>query len=138
MIERPTIAECAMSWIGAPALHQGRSRDGIDCAGLMVCVGAESGAGSYDITGYNEYPSSEVFYRFLDQSPLIQKDIPNRMIGDIITLRIAREVRHLAILVDADKMVHVCAKARRVVLRGFGENTLRIVDRCYQYPNVRD
>ena len=138
MIARSTIVEAALSWVGVPALHQGRTLDGVDCAGLMVCVGADSGVGVYDTTGYNEYPSTEIFYRFLDQSPLIRKPVTDRMIGDIVTLRIAREVRHLAILVAEDRMVHVCARAHKVVLRGFGEYTLRLVDRCYQYPNVEE
>lgn len=33
----------ARTWLGVPFLHQGRSRQGVDCIGLLICVGEITG-----------------------------------------------------------------------------------------------
>jgi cell wall-associated NlpC family hydrolase len=43
----------ARGWIGVPFRHQGRTRAGIDCVGLLVCVGRAMGLPAYDVTGYS-------------------------------------------------------------------------------------
>ncbi|MBV0891525.1 C40 family peptidase [Paracoccus sp. Z118] len=42
----------ARGWLDVPFRHQGRSRAGIDCVGLLVCVAREMGLPEYDVTGY--------------------------------------------------------------------------------------
>ncbi len=37
--EPSTIVATARSWLGVPWRHQGRTRQGVDCAGLVVLVG---------------------------------------------------------------------------------------------------
>jgi cell wall-associated NlpC family hydrolase len=36
------IVSAARSWLGVPWRHQGRTRQGVDCAGLVVLVGRKT------------------------------------------------------------------------------------------------
>ncbi|MGS4947765.1 hypothetical protein ACVDG3_20000 [Meridianimarinicoccus sp. RP-17] len=42
----------ARSWIGVPFRHQGRSRRGVDCVGLLVQIGRALDVPHDDVTGY--------------------------------------------------------------------------------------
>ena len=42
------IIAAARAWLGVPWRHQGRTRQGVDCAGLVVLVGREFGLAAYD------------------------------------------------------------------------------------------
>jgi hypothetical protein len=46
------IIAAARSWLGVPWGHQGRTRQGVDCAGLVVLVGRGLGLADYDTTAY--------------------------------------------------------------------------------------
>lgn len=48
----------ARSWIGVPFVHQGRSRQGVDCAGLVICVARSLGMvpADFDVNGYTKQP----------------------------------------------------------------------------------
>jgi cell wall-associated NlpC family hydrolase len=62
--DHPRAAEIvaeARSWLGVPWRHQGRSRSGIDCAGLLVLVARSLGLGDYDVTGYDRRARGQGF-----------------------------------------------------------------------------
>ena len=46
------IIAAARSWLGVPWRHQGRTRQGVHCAGLVVLVGRELGLADYDTHAY--------------------------------------------------------------------------------------
>lgn len=51
------------SWLGVPWVHQGRTRHGIDCAGLIVCALGNLGllpSGFPDPVGYTREPQPEL------------------------------------------------------------------------------
>ena len=50
--ESLAIVAAARSWLGVPWRHQGRARQGIDCAGLVVLVGRGLGLTDYDTAAY--------------------------------------------------------------------------------------
>ena len=56
-----TIVAAARSWLGVPWRHQGRTRQGVDCAGLVVLVGRELGLADYDTTAYGRRPEGQGF-----------------------------------------------------------------------------
>jgi cell wall-associated NlpC family hydrolase len=47
-VEPNAIIAAARSWLGVPWRHQGRTRQGVDCAGLVVLVGRGLGLDDYD------------------------------------------------------------------------------------------
>lgn len=50
------IVEYARSWIGTRWLHQGRGRNGIDCAGLLIQTAQHFELPHEDMTGYRRAP----------------------------------------------------------------------------------
>jgi cell wall-associated NlpC family hydrolase len=49
---RAQVVSEARGWLGVPFRHQGRTRAGLDCVGLLVVVGRALGLPAYDVTGY--------------------------------------------------------------------------------------
>jgi cell wall-associated NlpC family hydrolase len=60
---RDDIVRIARSWIGTPFRHQGRTRFGIDCVGLLVAVADELGIAAVDVPGYNRRSHGKDFMR---------------------------------------------------------------------------
>lgn len=57
--------EAARGWVGTRWVHQGRTKDGIDCAGLLIVAGADVGVVVPDLQGYRRTPNPEKFVGFL-------------------------------------------------------------------------
>ena len=51
----------ARSYLGVPWRHQGRTRAGIDCAGLVVLVARDLGLTDYDSTAYGRRAQGQGF-----------------------------------------------------------------------------
>lgn len=87
MTTRADIVLEARSWVGFPWRHQGRSRLGIDCGGLVVMVGrAKAGWGPKDdLFGYPTLPEpdtlADVCRKYLDVKVGPLED------GDVVLLR---------------------------------------------------
>lgn len=60
MATRDDILKEARSWINVPFKHQGRTRNGVDCVGLVVVVCRALGVSSYDSTVYSRRPSEDI------------------------------------------------------------------------------
>lgn len=54
------IAE-ARTWLGVPWRHQGRTRAGVDCAGLVALVAKDLGIADYDSTAYGRRAEEQGF-----------------------------------------------------------------------------
>lgn len=48
------LAEIARTWIGVKFRPQGRTRSGVDCVGLVLCVAWEAGFSMADRRGYSQ------------------------------------------------------------------------------------
>lgn len=69
MVTNNDIVEHARDWLGTRWVHQGRTRDGIDCVGLLVCTANHFELPHEDLTGYRRDPSKE-FLRHLKRFSL--------------------------------------------------------------------
>lgn len=61
MVPYPDIVEEARKWLETRWVHQGRSRNGVDCAGLVVLVGQALGLRAEDMLGYRRSPDGHAF-----------------------------------------------------------------------------
>lgn len=106
-------ADAARSLIGTPWHPQGRSRRGIDCAGVVVVAADIIGETLRDATGYR----IPVMDTMLEQLLVTNFDIPDEwpMVGDILAFTFRRAsttadpAQHLGILttLDTDPMMMV-------------------------------
>lgn len=109
------VVEAARTYVGVPWRHQGRSRLGLDCAGLLVLAFRDCGRELVDLAGYTRHPWRDGLLRALGSNftPVSEPPQP----GDILLFRITREPQHLAIRTDKG-MIHSHAGSPGVVEHG--------------------
>lgn len=110
---RAELIALARTWIGVPFLHQGRTRLGVDCGGLLLAVGEEAGLALAPPEVYSLSPAPSVIEAALAAN--CQK-IPFTQVqpGDVLWLSFAGEPRHVGFATDIG-LLHAWAKPGRVV-----------------------
>lgn len=113
------IAACARSWVGVPFRHQGRSRNGVDCAGLVIGVLSECNAlppRFRDIRGYGRAPQRAL--ADLVTASTVPVEAPAD--GVIVLIRWPGEAfaSHVAICAGPN-IVHAYMRVRAVVEHGY-------------------
>jgi cell wall-associated NlpC family hydrolase len=100
--------EAARSYLGIPFRHQGRSRNGLDCIGLLVMALRDCGRPVQDVTTYGENPHNGLLELNLlrEFGPAI--DLSDASPGDLVAIAYARRLnrfvtRHVAVLGDYPK-----------------------------------
>ena len=104
-VTRDQIVDCARSWLGVIWRHQGRNRSGVDCGGLVACVG--QGLGVFpveaDAFGYDRLPTLNLMVRTM--SGWMRKktgpEFDDRRLGDVVVMKPTNAYKwpsHLGIL----------------------------------------
>jgi cell wall-associated NlpC family hydrolase len=118
VIAREAVVDEARSWIGVRWLHQGRSRHGIDCIGLVVVVRRALGIGDYDISGYPRAPDGSFMSHFLAAGG-VRIGILRAMPADLLLFKDARSPCHVGIVTarsgDVMHMAHAYAPRHKVL-----------------------
>lgn len=97
---------------GVPWHHQGRSRAGVDCAGLVLVALAEQGCAPDVPANYHTSAAGAVLHAVLDASPMLKpRQAATHQPGDLLCFRIRCEVQHLAVFIGADRMMHATRPA---------------------------
>lgn len=88
----------ARSWLGVRWQHQGRSRDGVDCAGLVIKVAQALGYTDFDTTDYARQATDETMLALCREhlQPVAVGAIEP---GDVVVLAFENQ-RHIAIVGD--------------------------------------
>jgi len=100
------LVEQARTYLGVPHRHRGRSRRGVDCAGLPWCAYADLGVELPDLEKYGREPHKDGLMgavRAALGEPLWQGKRVNRAllsVGDVVVLRFVEHPHHLAIVTD--------------------------------------
>lgn len=97
-MKRDLVVYAARSWIGAPWAHQGRSRGGVDCAGLVICVARSLGLvpAAFDVQGYARLPDGRTLIEQCDahMNPVAQNEMQP---GDVVVARFDSAAQHFGI-----------------------------------------
>lgn len=95
-----TLYEAARAYLGTPFRHQGRSRSGLDCVGLVVLSLADIGHAVADVTTYGPNPHHGLLEQHLVETfgPSIGRS--DLQPGDIVSIAFVRATRHVAIVGD--------------------------------------
>ena len=139
MVCRDDIVNEARTWIGVKWKHQGRTRDGIDCAGLIVLVGKSLGLTNYDYTEYRRHSQSVNFADYFLDGGGIKKNAKDVSAGDILIFRQVQYPCHSAIVSKKNGILHIIHSyvPRRVV---FEESLSKLwLERriyAFSYPGI--
>lgn len=135
--------EAARALLGVPFCHQGRSRQGLDCLGLLILSAHAAGLrfGGYqplqlDEGGYGPRPDTDYLAQRLGA---YLSAVPRQamQVGDVLLLRVEGRAQHLALVMDypyaaALGMIHAYAPARRVVEHRLDDDWQRAIARVYR------
>lgn len=112
----------ARSWLGVKWKHQGQTRNGVDCLGLVGCVAAGAGISdawltdaSAEFKGYGRQPDAKKIEAGCERFFDVVRGVPD--LGDILLMRFDGEPMHFAIVSGTDPLyiIHAHAFARKVV-----------------------
>jgi cell wall-associated NlpC family hydrolase len=139
-MERADIVKVARSYVGTPYKHQGRSRKGIDCIGLVICVAQEFGVQLIAPNDYAPSPSSNLVLKHADTQGII---IPDKKIalGRIVVMwgMTSQEAQHFAVVGDMNgrfTMIHAFSKRGMVVEHSWDNFWIRRIMKVYELPGT--
>lgn len=109
---RSDVVSRVREYVDVPTMSHGRTRDGLDCAGLLFVTFEPIGI--EDFHGYGDAPSSAFVYRtigrYADRIP--EDDI---LPGDVILLNFGGKSTHFGVFTAADWIVYPDVRRGRVV-----------------------
>jgi hypothetical protein len=112
------IVAAAKGWLNVPYKHAGRSRFGVDCAGLIVKVAHDVGLSDYDSVNYPRRPVPEDFLREM-RDHLVPVPVDQMGHGHVAVFREPKHPCHTGII-EVDEagrrwVIHAYAPARKVI-----------------------
>lgn len=100
------------AWQGVPWHHQGRTRAGVDCVGLVAGALAEQGVDANIPGDYHASAVGALLVPQLEASPLLARRDPTAAVpGDLLVFRVRRWAQHLAVALGGDRMIHATRPA---------------------------
>ena len=136
MITGADIVTEARQWIGTRYVHQGRTRYGVDCVGLVICVrDAVEPAPELmaEITNYARNPQAELIKRAEKYCTRLTQPEPGCVI--LIKWFNDKDPSHAAIC-TGPTMIHSYKNAGKVVEVGYRFQWLRWTHSLWRLPGV--
>jgi hypothetical protein len=143
MLTRADIIREARSYVGTLMCHRGRLRTGVDCIGLVHCVGTTFGLVDRDAADYGVVPPSGRIVDELRNSKFVEIDPQCAQPGDIVCFWLLdpTKVIHCGFLTDlrGSGLVHVYGSPGKgkVVEHGYkGTVWERRAAAAFSFPEV--
>ena len=110
---REQIVAAARSWIGVPWIHQGRTRSGVDCGGLIIGLCTELGMDFSAVP--MDYPrrKRDTFIQQWCEHFFIPQGRTPGAPGDIHLYLLGRWPQHMAVW-TGESVVHITVESRKV------------------------
>ena len=124
------IVETAREWIGTRWLHQGRSKEGVDCVGLIICVGQELCMPIVDFKHYSRRPTAINFMDKFEESGGIRIAHNQARDGDVAVYAQYGYPCHCGIISDKG-VIHAFMPHKRVVEEKFTSSPIAF----FRYPD---
>lgn len=137
MILAAELVNDARTWEGVRFRHQGRSRTGIDCIGLPVCLLRLRGQLPEDFSDNACYGRAPNTSEFIDTVRRFCVEIARPENGCLLVFKWpdAKYPSHVAIL-DGPHMLHAYERVGKVIRHSYGQPWLRLTHSVYRLPGV--
>lgn len=134
MITPDQVIAVARSWVGVRFLHQGRTRNGIDCIGLALAVGEELELlpAGVDQRNYARHPSSSLL---VEEISKVCTPAGVAEPASLLVIAWGRDPYHVAIC-TGPTMIHASYSARKVVENGFRHPWPKLTRSAWRLPGV--
>ncbi len=137
------IIAAGMSYVGVPYREQGRNMAGLDCAGVIVCAGVDSGAFAHDAANsiaknYSRRPNVEEFTKSMIQSGCVRLPFNGREHGDILRIAYNNWPVHVGLYeVDGhgkEWIIHAYLPLKKVVRERLSQQIEGLISTVWRYP----
>ncbi len=142
MVTRAQVVECARSYLSTPWHHQARvkgPKGGIDCAGLVICVGEELGLfESVETPNYSRYPDGTLLPTCAKYLHAILSHTAQP--GDVLVFAFDVDPHHMGIVAEFDgqlTVIHSYAQARQVVENAIDPTWRPLIRGAFALPGVK-
>jgi cell wall-associated NlpC family hydrolase len=130
------LIEQARTWVGVPFLHQGRTREGVDCVGLLVAVLREVGYQPIDSLNYTFRAKSDVLMQHL-ATECDQQPVGAQQPGDVLVFSMRGEAPyHVGLLTERGTIIHALGIAGKVVEHQYDASWQQRTRRVYRWRPV--
>jgi cell wall-associated NlpC family hydrolase len=132
-LDRLRLVSAARDWLGVPYQHEGRSRTGVDCYGLLIVVAQETGFPCPVESGYGLRPSPRHIRNRLDVYA-VRIRFDEISTGDVLWLKYGAQPMHFAIVSCTDPMriIHSDSVAGKVVEHVLDERWQTMIRGAYR------
>jgi len=139
--QQKAIIEEARSYLKTKWRHQGRSRAGIDCIGLVIEVAKTVKGWDFDITDYPRQATDETMLNLCCEH-LLMVSKSELQPGDVLVMRFEHQ-RHAAIVGDYPhsselSIIHAYSPARKVIEQRLDSVWLGRVIGAFRFPGGAD
>jgi hypothetical protein len=138
-MKRADIVTEARAWLDVPWEHQGRSRLGVDCVGLVQKVGDKFGAKYVDLSGYSRMSNNVTFLRHLRKFTK-PAPISGNKVGMIGVFRQVVYPCHVGIFSEKNGVIQIInsrADRRKVVEEPYEGSGFELIE-LLAYPGLED
>jgi hypothetical protein len=129
--------EIALEYLDTPFRHRGRTKNGLDCVGLLVMVAHDLGMEVEDLRVYGREPVDRMLREYLRRNLGDPVDRPIQP-DDVITLSLGgREESHVAIVAPHPHglgMIHTYGEVGRVVFHRIDSTRRNQIVEVFQWP----
>ena len=117
-----SLPDWASSYIGLPFLEGGRTREGVDCYGLLRLVINEQFSGcvpEYEGIAYRPGCDSALLHQLMDERIRLWSPVPagSEKAGDGILLRVMGRPIHVGVVIAFKTMIHIEKECDSVIER---------------------
>lgn len=132
---RKQVIEEARSYLGVRFCHQGRSRRGVDCAGLLFCVFDRVVGLKYNYGPYpNHLKSAMIFRKMKEFGDRIDKRSAGP--GDVVLMCFRGSSTHLGILTEKG-VIHADGPIGKVIEHSISKSSMLGNGRIAAYFRIR-
>lgn len=123
-----------------PFLHQGRSSEGSDCAGVAVIAGQSDGIEFEDVQAYAREPSNDTLRQIVRKNlGMPRANKMDMQVGDLAIISWVREPHHIALIGDylygGFSLIHAYTGGKGLVVEHrMDEKWLKRIVEVYQWP----
>ena len=128
-----SLVDAARSFVGVPFLHQGRTRQGLDCVGLIIASLTKVGVIYYEEPPtYSRLPSGDSLI-----APLREycAEASEEEPGAIVAIRFRREITHVGLLTGTT-IIHAYEGVRKTVEHGYDRRWRALTVAKWYLPGI--
>ena len=111
---REEVIQHARECLGVRFQHQGKTKRGMDCRGLLIYAFNLAGLQVHDVSGYGREPDPEMMNKALLEV-CYKVPFDHILPADIIYFRFNERPTHLALYTGNNRIIHSYLQTRKVV-----------------------